>query len=54
MSPPSATVFGMAVKHRWILVAATSERREDADEHPVLAALLRVIGVVVPEMVGEW
>jgi hypothetical protein len=36
-SPPSAPVFGMTVEHWWILIAATGERRQDAEEHPVLA-----------------
>lgn len=36
-SPPSTPVFGMTVEHRRILFVAQSERRQDAEKHPVLA-----------------
>jgi len=38
VSPPSAPVFGMTVEHRRILIAATGERRQGAEEHPVIAS----------------
>jgi hypothetical protein len=53
VSPPSATVFGMTVEHWWILIAATGERRQGAEEHPVIASW-RHCGVLWSGLCCGW